>query len=227
VVASDFVAFSLGGSQATNTQIAGRVAAGGDVSLSNYGLGSALPFDPGRVDLIVGGNLAAANGSVQNGGVTYAGSVSGQVYAAGPVRQANPPFDFDEAFAVLRERSAQWFDLPANGSISGPTYGALTLSGADSDPDLKRFRGDRRTAAVGAADHHRRAVTYRVIATSRGAAGAEFVRVCSRPPRALLVRARPRTFRYRGKICRDLHRLRRAGAGGGCFVRGNGLTAAI
>jgi choice-of-anchor A domain-containing protein len=136
-VASDFVAFSLGGFQATNTQIAGRVAAGGDVSLSNYGLGSALPLDPGRVDLIVGGDLTAANGSVQNGGVTYAGSVSGQVYAAGPVRQAEPPFSFDEAFETLKERSAQWFDLPANGSISGPTYGALTLSG--TDPDLNVF----------------------------------------------------------------------------------------
>jgi choice-of-anchor A domain-containing protein len=135
--ASDFVAFSRGDFTAGNTQIAGRVAAGGNVSLANYGLGSALSYDPARVDLIVGGNLTATNGSVQNGGVTYGGTVSGQVYAAGPVRQAPPPFSFDEAFDTLRERSAQWFDLPANGSISGPTYGALTLSG--SDPDLNVF----------------------------------------------------------------------------------------
>jgi choice-of-anchor A domain-containing protein len=136
-VASDFVAFAHGNFSASNTQIAGRVAAGGDVSLSGYGLGSALPYDPSRVDLIVGGDLAASNGSVQNGGVTYGGSVSGQVYAAGPVRQAEPPFSFDEAFQTLRERSAQWYDLPANGSISGPTYGALTLTG--TDPDLNVF----------------------------------------------------------------------------------------
>jgi choice-of-anchor A domain-containing protein len=135
--ASDFVAFAHGDFTAANTQIAGRVAAGGNVSLASYALGSALPHDPARVDLIVGGNLTATNGSVQHGGVTYGGTVSGQVYAAGPVRQAPPPFSFDDAFATLRERSAQWFDLPANGSISGPTYGVLTLSG--SDPDLNVF----------------------------------------------------------------------------------------
>jgi choice-of-anchor A domain-containing protein len=135
--ASDFVAFAHGNFSATNTQIAGRVAAGADVSLSGYGLGSALTFDPSRVDLIVGRDLTASNGSVQNGGVTYGRSVSGQVYAAGPVRQADPPFSFDDAFQTLRERSAQWFDLPANGQISGPTYGVLTLSA--SDPDLNVF----------------------------------------------------------------------------------------
>jgi choice-of-anchor A domain-containing protein len=136
-VASDFVAFAHGDFSASNTQIAGRVAADGNVSLSSYGLGSALPYNPSRVDLIVGGDLTASNGSVQNGGVTYGGSLFGQVYAAGPVLQAPPPFSFDEAFQTLKERSAQWFDLPANGQISGPTYGALTLSG--TDPDLNVF----------------------------------------------------------------------------------------
>lgn len=53
-------------------------------------------------------------------------------------------------------------------------------------------------------------VSDRVVATGSGASGADFVRVCHRPPATLLVTSAPGTFTSRGRVCRDVRRLRRA-----------------
>jgi hypothetical protein len=52
-------------------------------------------------------------------------------------------------------------------------------------------------------------VAYRVIARGSGSDGAQFVRFCHRPAAGLLVTSAPGTFRSRGRICRDVRRLRR------------------
>ena len=53
------------------------------------------------------------------------------------------------------ERSAQWADLKANGTVSGPTYNVLTLTG--TDPARNVFAITDRAAAERRAGHHRRA----------------------------------------------------------------------
>jgi choice-of-anchor A domain-containing protein len=51
-------------------------------------------------------------------------------------------------------------------------------------------------------------VSYRVVARGTGRAGAESVRFCHRVPSGLLMTSAPGTFRYRGRLCRDVSRLR-------------------
>jgi choice-of-anchor A domain-containing protein len=52
-------------------------------------------------------------------------------------------------------------------------------------------------------------VSYRVVARGTGRAGAHSVRFCHRPPARLLMTSAPGTFRYRGRVCRDVSRLAR------------------
>jgi hypothetical protein len=52
-------------------------------------------------------------------------------------------------------------------------------------------------------------VAYRVVARGTGHDGARSVRFCHRPPARLLVTSAPGTFRYRGRMCRDVSRLAR------------------
>jgi choice-of-anchor A domain-containing protein len=132
-VAADYDAFALGGYRVQNTQVQGRVAAGGDVAVSSYGVGTALGRDPARVDLIAGGALTASNAQAANGSVTYATTLSGTIATPnGTLTSAPPPFSFATAFAALELLSAQLADLPANGTIAGPTYGALQLTGTSA-----------------------------------------------------------------------------------------------
>jgi hypothetical protein len=51
-------------------------------------------------------------------------------------------------------------------------------------------------------------VSYRVVARGTGRDGAESVRFCHRVPAGLLMTSAPGTFRYRGRLCRDVSRLR-------------------
>jgi hypothetical protein len=52
-------------------------------------------------------------------------------------------------------------------------------------------------------------VSYRVVARGTGRDGARSLRFCHRPPARLLMTSAPGTFRYRGRVCRDMRRLSR------------------
>lgn len=116
-----------------NSDAEGRVAAGGNVTLSSYGVASKLPTDGSRVDLVAGGDLGGANVGVNHGSVTYGGTFTGGVYAPnGTIRHAAPQQDFDTYFTAMAARSAHWASLTPDGTVSGPQYGALTLTGAST-----------------------------------------------------------------------------------------------
>ncbi len=131
--AAPYDVFTRGNYTVANTQIQGRVAAGGDVSVASYGIGTLLSPDPARADLIAGGSLTASNAQAANGSVTFATTLSGTISTPhGTLTRAPAPFSFDEAFSNLALLSAQLAELPPNGTISGPTYGALQLTGGDA-----------------------------------------------------------------------------------------------
>ncbi len=142
--AAPYDVFTNGDYAVANTQIQGRVAAGGDVSVSSYGVGTLLAPDPARVDLIAGGSLSAGNAQASNGSVTFATTLSGTISTPhGTLTRAPAPFSFSDAFSELGRLSAQLAELPANGTITGPTYGALQLTGTDATRDVFAITAER------------------------------------------------------------------------------------
>ena len=139
----------VGGTLTANTggaTIQGRVAAGGDARVQGITLGTNPPLTPdtNRADLVVGRNLTVegGGGSVPFGRVTYGGTLAatGTLTALGGLHQAQPPFDFAAETTTLSERSAQWADLPANGTIGGS--GSYDNPVHGHQPDPQRLRAD-------------------------------------------------------------------------------------
>ncbi|HEX6620705.1 MAG TPA: choice-of-anchor A family protein, partial [Solirubrobacteraceae bacterium] len=118
--------------------IQGRVAAGGDARVQGITLGTNPPLTPdtNRADLVVGRNLTVdgGGGSVPYGRVTYGGALTatGTLNALGGLDHEQPPFDFSDLMALVRERSAQWADLNANGTIGGPGSYDIRFTGTSS-----------------------------------------------------------------------------------------------
>jgi len=143
--AADYSVFVREDYAAVNTQLEGRLAAGGNVNVSNWAVGVAGSPDPGRLDMVVGGDLTVGgNAQIPNGSATYGGSLSGSLPSPnGTVTRADPPFSFDDEMTAQEVRSDALGQLSANGTISGPTYGAIELVG--SDPDRNVFTLDATT----------------------------------------------------------------------------------
>ncbi|HWI72860.1 MAG TPA: choice-of-anchor A family protein [Baekduia sp.] len=114
----------------SNTDSEGRVAAGRDVTLTSYGVASQLPVDGSRVDLVAGRDLTGSNLVVDHGSVSYGRNLYGSVTAPnGTVTRAAPQQDFATLFSAAEARSTVWGALTPDGTVSGPVYGALTLTG--------------------------------------------------------------------------------------------------
>jgi choice-of-anchor A domain-containing protein len=136
-VAGAFNVFVLGQLTQSYTDSEGRVAAGGDVRLSGYGIGSTLTNSGGqRDDLIVGGGLSYNQGQVFNGNIVYGGTaaLSNVGLPNGTARQG-APLDFAAARTQLDALSAAYAGLAANGTAAD-TYGTLRLAGADPTLDV-------------------------------------------------------------------------------------------
>ena len=113
-----------------NTDSEGRIVVGRDATLQSFGVASKYPVDPNRIDLAVGRDLTATNTGVNQGSVTYARAIFGNLTTPnGTITRATTPFDVGALFEALAIRSSAWAELDANGSISGPESGALTLEG--------------------------------------------------------------------------------------------------
>jgi choice-of-anchor A domain-containing protein len=131
----------VGGSLTANTggaTIQGRVAAGGDARVQGITVGTNPPLTPDadRADLVAGRNLTVdgGGGSIPYGRGTYGGTLTatGTLNALGGLHQAQPPFDFAAELATLRERSAQWADLPPDGTIGGPGSYDIRFTGTNA-----------------------------------------------------------------------------------------------
>jgi choice-of-anchor A domain-containing protein/uncharacterized repeat protein (TIGR01451 family) len=136
-VAGAFNVFVLGQVTQSYTDSEGRVAAGGDVRLTGYGIGSALPNSAGqRDDLVVGGRLTYDQGQVFNGNIVYGGTgVLQNVGLPNGTARQGAPVDFAAARTQLDALSAAFAGLAANGTAAD-TYGTLRLAGADPILDV-------------------------------------------------------------------------------------------
>ena len=118
-----------------NTDSEGRIVVGRDATLENFGVASSYPNDPSRIDLAVGRDLNAVSTGINHGSATYGRNLSGTLtnpLPNGTITRATTPFDVGALFEALAIRSSFWSDLDANGTVSGPQYGALTLEGTDA-----------------------------------------------------------------------------------------------
>ncbi len=140
--AKDYNGFIIGGYTGQNSSTEGRLAVGGNASLSSYGTATQLGVPANGTDtLVVGGNLAYSNGQVFNGNVVVGGTTTGNVTVAnGTQRTGAGPVDFNAEATRLRALSTQLSQQIATGT-SGFQYGGLTFTGNESGLNVFNLSG--------------------------------------------------------------------------------------
>lgn len=131
--------------QAQSSDVEGRLAAGGNVSINHYSIADKLPATTTGGTLVVGGNLTFPSGRVYVGDILVRGSAAGVgaavINGLGPnqrlVANATMPVDFTAEFTRLRTWSDRLATLPANGTWISQ-WGGLTLRG-DNTSALQVF----------------------------------------------------------------------------------------
>lgn len=150
-IAGTFNSFVLGDMNASNSDVEGRLAVGGNLSLNNYAIGMELNNSNGsRDDLIVGGTLNFTNGRVYNGNARSGGDANIDqtvgFYDTDPQVQNGSyipgnPLDFASIGAELKQQSLAWSLLPAvNPSTDGSNN--IRLTGTHSDLNVFSLSGD-------------------------------------------------------------------------------------
>jgi len=126
----------------TNTDCQGRFAAGGDVQLYNYAIGTMLvTSSPPENILLVGGNLNFTNGEVHCGNAVIGGTATvvnvgipnGELEPNTP-----PPIHFHADFVYLSEVSKYFSGLASTGSVGIDSNGDISMT-ATSTSSLNVF----------------------------------------------------------------------------------------
>ncbi|HEX8705299.1 MAG TPA: choice-of-anchor A family protein, partial [Myxococcaceae bacterium] len=117
--------------------VAGKVAAGGNITLDSFGVGSALAGTNITNTLVAGGNLTLSSGGVA-GDTWYGGSYTPNwsVRISPGTLARGTPIDFEARFDELRSLSARLATRPINGATE-PRWGNLYMTG--TDPCLNVF----------------------------------------------------------------------------------------
>jgi choice-of-anchor A domain-containing protein len=134
-VASSYSAFVFDDFTVTEGGTAqGRVAAGGDVFVQSYSIGSSTWDTPGLSDVLTaGGSVLYRNGQILNGNVTAGSTPSINNVYINPsnIQVADNSAFFASAKADLTNKSAVWAGYAANGTAQNQ-WGGLFLNGTDS-----------------------------------------------------------------------------------------------
>lgn len=118
----------------SNSQDSGRVAAGGDVELQNFSIGSELQIFPITTNsTVVGGNLDFTSGAIYGGNIIVAGipSVTDVTLVNGEILNTPIGIDFDTQFATLSFNTLYFSKLISNGDVN-LRYSTLTLTSSDT-----------------------------------------------------------------------------------------------
>ncbi|MGZ5000969.1 MAG: choice-of-anchor A family protein [Methylomonas sp.] len=146
-IAGQFNAFVLGDMSASHSDVEGRLAVGGNLTLDHYAVGMQLDNSHGtRDDLVVGGDLSFSDGRIYNGNARSGGAASiaeSVGFYSGEdssIRngsyQAGNPVDFQQVGHELIEKSSSWGGLSANGLTELNDWGGLRLSGSDRNLNI-------------------------------------------------------------------------------------------
>ena len=140
-VASDFNAFFSGDMNAHNSDLEGRLAVGGNLSLRDYSIGMELSNSHGkRDDVIVGGHISYTNGRIYNGNARSSDSTNPfnetvGFYSDDPNTLngsfiSGNPIDFSAAERHLKEQSNTISGLANRGTKAMNPTGELHLTGS-------------------------------------------------------------------------------------------------
>ncbi|HEY1068657.1 MAG TPA: collagen-binding domain-containing protein, partial [Pirellulales bacterium] len=114
-IATDFNLFVFDDMSHQYTDVGGRIAVGGNATVTGYGVGTAIGNSNGtRDDFIVGGNLTYSNGQVYSGNVVVGGNANVSSSANilnGSLRQ-DSVIDFDAAELALQAQSQAYAAIP-------------------------------------------------------------------------------------------------------------------
>ena len=135
---TDYDIYTLGNLTLGSGSVKGRIAAGGNASLSSMSVGNGLS---GTSDvLVVGGDLTANGGAVLNGNVVYGGTatLNNLSIPQGTARQVANPLSATTA-AWVTSVSTAWKNLAPNGTVSGAGTATLTLNGPITNPATTRY----------------------------------------------------------------------------------------
>jgi choice-of-anchor A domain-containing protein len=142
----DYNLFLLG-DYTLGSDIQGKAAAGGNITLNNFAVGAGLPDSNISNTLVAGGNLTLTNGGVW-GDAWYGGSASIDStvsFIRGGAAQGSP-INFAYEGSRLRVLSARLAGLAANGTTTREAWGGVMLRGTHPsvnvfDVDASAFTG--------------------------------------------------------------------------------------
>lgn len=135
-IAADHNLFVRGDVSLANSDVGGRIASGGNVTLANFGVGSDITASSARIDLAADGAISASNVQVSSGSVTYGTTLTGSVATPqGVVSKAPAPF-VATTFADLYQGTAAWAAAAPNGTVAYVGTSPRTATFTGTDPTL-------------------------------------------------------------------------------------------
>ncbi|KUP24500.1 choice-of-anchor A family protein [Paenibacillus sp. DMB5] len=151
-VAGKYNVFVLGDLKGYHSDSEGRMAAGGNITLTQggYSVGHSLSAaEISEMDsLVAGGNLSYEMGEV-NGNAVYGGTYTGSGKprgGTGTLRKETNVINFVSEFALLRAKSQELAALTVNGKTED-NYGNIKLTGTDPVLNVFSVSGSTLTAA--------------------------------------------------------------------------------
>jgi choice-of-anchor A domain-containing protein len=132
------------------TDVEGKVAAGGNITMTNFSVGWRLPDTDLANALVSGGNMTLSNGGVW-GDAWYGASYSGDQtvsFLRGAGAQQGSPIDFSARGAELRGLSSNLAGLPVNGTTTYESWGGIMLTGTDPAVNVFSVNASAFTGAV-------------------------------------------------------------------------------
>jgi len=147
--ATDYNVFILGDATQYNSDTQGRLAVGGNATLTNYSVGATLGSFVGDA-LVVGGNLTLNSVAVHYGNAAYGGTLtqSKVTFPEGGSFRQGSPLNFTKAGADLQSLSRDYASLQTNGTTT-VQGGFITLTGTNARLNVFSVSGSAVSSANG------------------------------------------------------------------------------
>ncbi|KFE67004.1 immunoglobulin-like domain-containing protein [Hyalangium minutum] len=129
--------------------VVGKVAAGGNISMTDFSVGMGLPSSNLSNTLVAGGNLSLSRGSI-GGDAWYGGTLTADqsVSQSRGVRRQGTPIDFAAKFSELRGLTGQLANMTATGTTRRESWGGISMTGNRSTVNVFDISASAFTGAV-------------------------------------------------------------------------------